>query len=259
MPFALPLPDLPWYALAAVPLIVLAAYTVFGATGFGSSLIAVPLLAHLVPLTFAVPLITALDAGGATTQSVRHWRDAAWPEFRRLLPFMLVGIALGTTLLVTLPRAPALLALGVFVARTARTSCSGARTLRRAPGWLVVPIGLVGGVFSVTLRHRWPGVHGVPVRAHPRQVGAARDVVGRRDGQRVDPHRGVPGDRTAAAQPPLLTVALLMVPVMIVGLVIGNRLHHALTGGGFMRLLALLFLINGISLVARALPWLTGG
>jgi uncharacterized protein len=130
--FPLPLPDLPWLALAAILLIVLLAYTVFGATGFGSSLIGVPLLAHLVPLTFAVPLITLLDAGAATTQSVRQWRDASWPVFRRILPAMLVGIAIGTTLLVSLPQAPLLLAPSSAVtARTfssARAGCAPRRT-----------------------------------------------------------------------------------------------------------------------------------
>ena len=41
--------------------IVLSAYLVRGITGFGSGLIAVPLLALSHPLQFAVPLVLALD------------------------------------------------------------------------------------------------------------------------------------------------------------------------------------------------------
>src|ERR1700712_535143 len=41
--------------------IVLSAYFIRGITGFGSGLIAVPLLALSHPLTFAVPLVLALD------------------------------------------------------------------------------------------------------------------------------------------------------------------------------------------------------
>jgi hypothetical protein len=55
---------------------------------------------------------------------------------------------------------------------------------------------------------------------------------------------------------PLLLTAALMVPVMIAGLALGNRLHDALSGRGVLRLIALLLIGNGISLVARALPWL---
>ena len=41
--------------------IVLSAYFIRGITGFGSGLIAVPLLALSHPLQFAVPLVLALD------------------------------------------------------------------------------------------------------------------------------------------------------------------------------------------------------
>src|SRR5512145_2916085 len=95
---------------------MLAAYTMFGATGFGSSIIAVPALAHAFPLTFAVPFATALDGVATLTASRAQWRDAAWTELRRILPAAFVGIALGATVLVSLPRAPALAALGVFIA-----------------------------------------------------------------------------------------------------------------------------------------------
>src|SRR5947208_8433734 len=110
------LPDAPWYVLAAVPFVVLVAYAVFGATGFGSSIISVPALAHWFPLTFAVPLVTALDCAATINASTRQWRRADFGEFKRILPAMLLGVAVGTTLLVNLPRAPALLALGIFVA-----------------------------------------------------------------------------------------------------------------------------------------------
>ena len=142
-------PDVPWYVLAAVPVIVIAAYVVFGAIGFGSSIIAVPMLAHGFPLTFAVPLITALDAGATSAMSSRLWRQADWLEFGRLMPAILIGIAAGATLLVSLPREPALLGLGVLVAIYGIYLLKGPRSLRTAPTWLAWPLGLVGGVFSV--------------------------------------------------------------------------------------------------------------
>ena len=255
MPFPLPLPDLPWFALAAIPLIVLLAYTVFGATGFGSSLIGVPLLAHLVPLTFAVPLITLLDAGAATTQSLRHWRQTSWPVFWRLLPAMLVGIAIGTTLLVTLPQAPLLLALGIFVCGYGVYLFVGTRKLRTAPDWLAYPIGLVGGIFSVTFGTGGP-VYMVFLSARIHDKGVLRATSSVIITVSVWIRMVVFLVAGLLLQPPLLTVALLMVPVMFVGLVIGNRLHHALSGAGFMRLLALLFLINGMSLLVRAVQGL---
>ena len=53
-------------------------------------------------------------------------------------------------------------------------------------------------------------------------------------------------------QAPLLVLAALTIPVMLVGLKLGNRLHHALSGPGVLRLIALMLVGNGVLLVARA-------
>jgi uncharacterized membrane protein YfcA len=257
MPLTLALPDVHWYALAGIPFIVLAAYTVFGATGFGSSLIGVPLLAHLFPLTFAVPLITALDAIGAPAQSYRHWRVAAWSEVRWLLPPMLAGIAVGTTLLVTTPREPALLALGIFVTLYGTYLLAGPRTLRRAPGWLALPLGFVGGVFSVLFGTGGPVYMAfLSARIHDKTALLAtssfvisvsvliRIVVFIATGLLL--------------HAPLLVTAALMLPVMALGLMWGNRLHQRLSGAGFRHVIAALLVGNGISLLMRVMPWSQG-
>ncbi len=254
MPFPLPLPDAPWYVLAAIPLIVFSAYTVFGATGFGSSLIGVPLLAHFFPLTFAVPLITALDFGGATAQSVRHSRDVAWPEFRELLPAMLIGIAAGTTLLVTMPREPALLALGIFITCYGGYLLTGSHALRRAPNWLAWPMGIVGGTFSVLFGTGGP-VYMVFLSARIHDKSTLRATSSMVVTVSVWIRVVVFVATGLLLQVPLLLTAALMVPVMLAGLALGNRLHLALSGSGVRRLIALLLIGNGISLIARVLPW----
>ncbi len=253
----MPLLDLPWPALLAAALFVLGAYTVFGATGFGSALIAVPLLAHLVPLTVAVPLITALDAGAATSQAGRQWRHVAWPEFRRLLPTMLVGIALGTTLLVTMPREPALLALGIFVAIYGSYLLSGAHKLRRAPAWLALPLGLVGGTFSVMFGTGGP-VYMVFLSARIQDKAALRATSSAMVTLSVWIRITVFVVTGLLLDVSLLVTAALMAPMMIAGLVLGNRLHDALTGTGVLRLISLLLVGNGVSLIVRTLPWLRG-
>lgn len=47
--------------IALLALIVMFAYTVFGLTGFGSSITAMPLLVQLIPLKVAVPLMLVYD------------------------------------------------------------------------------------------------------------------------------------------------------------------------------------------------------
>ena len=115
MPFTLPA-ELSWPLLTFIAFAVTLAYLMFGATGFGASIVSVPIIAHILPLTFVVSMITAVDCGAVTTATLRLWRHVDWREFRRLLVPLLADIATGLTLLIRLPRGAALLALGLFIA-----------------------------------------------------------------------------------------------------------------------------------------------
>lgn len=101
--------------ITATAAILLAAYFIRGITGFGSGLISVPLLALFLPLTFVVPLILLLDftasivIGGFNRQHVR------WREVLILIPFGVIGVVVGTHLLVNMPQTPMLIALSIFV------------------------------------------------------------------------------------------------------------------------------------------------
>ena len=76
--------------------VVFVAYLVRGVAGFGSGLIAVPLLTLISPITAVVPVVVSLDYIGSASQSVRNLDDIAWREQVVLLPFMLIGILGGS-------------------------------------------------------------------------------------------------------------------------------------------------------------------
>ncbi|MEO8536983.1 MAG: sulfite exporter TauE/SafE family protein [Betaproteobacteria bacterium] len=245
------LADVPLHVMIAVPMIVLLGYTVFGATGFGSSIISVPGLAHFFPLTFTVPLITTTDAFAATATALRLRRFVAWREIARLLPAMLIGLALGATLLLKLPRAPALLALGTFAASYGAYVLTGARKLDRAPAWLVWPVGVVGGIFSALFGTGGP-VYIVFLSARlpdKEQLRATSAVV---IAISVYIRVGLFIATGLLLERGLVTLVVALLPVMVLGLWLGNRLHHALSGRGVLRLIAALLLGNGVALIARA-------
>ena len=231
---------------------MLAAYTMFGATGFGSSIVAVPALAHVFPLTFAVPFVTALDGLATATASSVQWRDAEWKEIRRILPPIFVGIALGATVLVNLPRAPALFALGVFVAAYGAWQWFGARRMASANPWWSLPIGLAGGVFSVLFGTGGP-IYIVYLSARIRDKTALRATSSVLVTASVWTRIAVFLFTGLLLDAPMLVLAALMIPVMLVGLRLGNRLHHALSGPGVLRLVSGLLFGNGVLLVLRAL------
>jgi uncharacterized membrane protein YfcA len=252
MPFAAQLSEVPIHVLVAVPLIVLLGYTIFGATGFGSSIISGPGLAHFFPLTFTVPLVTTTDAFAATTTAFRLRRHVAWHEIRLLLPAMLIGITLGATLLLNLPPAPALLALGLFAASYGPYVLVGARKLRSAPSWLVWPIGVIGGVFSALFGTGGP-VYIVYLSARIPDKAALRATSAIVVGISVWIRVGLFIATGLLLNTPLLVLVLALLPVMALGLWLGNRLHHALSGAGVLRLIAALLVGNGIALVVRAI------
>jgi len=246
------LADLPLHVLVAVPLIVLAGYTVFGATGFGSNIISVPALAHFFPLTFVVPLATATDTFAATSTAIRLRKLVAWREFGRLLPAMGIGIALGASVLLNLPRGPALLALGIFAASYGLYVLAGPRSLKVAPDWLVWPVGAMGGIFSALFGSGGP-IYMVFLSARIRDKSVLRATSAIVVAVSVWIRLALFVGTGLLLNGPLLMLAVSLLPVMVLGLWLGNRLHHALTGSGVLRLIAAVLLVNGIALVVRAL------
>jgi len=83
--------------------VVFVAYLVRGVAGFGSGLVAVPLLTLFSPITAVVPVVVSLDYIGSASQSVRNLDDIAWREQVVLLPFMLIGILGGLYLFTVVP------------------------------------------------------------------------------------------------------------------------------------------------------------
>jgi len=75
-------------------MIILAAFIVRGITGFGSGLIAIPLIVLMVPINIAVPMVGLLDYTAALGHGVKLRNDIRWRQILPLLPFSLIGVLL---------------------------------------------------------------------------------------------------------------------------------------------------------------------
>lgn len=95
--------------------VLFVAYLVRGIAGFGSGLIAVPMLTLVAPVPLVVPLIVSLDYIGSASQGLQHRDRVAWKEQLTLVPFMLVGIGVGLLVLRSIPTAVLGKVLGGFV------------------------------------------------------------------------------------------------------------------------------------------------
>lgn len=238
--------------LVVAPLAVFFAYFIFGMTGFGSSIIAVPLLAHVLPLPFVVPLMVLLDFTAAMLVGRRAHRDVNKSEMKWLVPCFVAGMLIGVTLLIRLPREPLIIGLGVFVLAFGVYSMvdpHGGGTVSR--GW-VVPTGLVGGTFSALF-----GTGG-PIYA----IYLSRRILDKAE-LRATLVAVITISATLRSlfflitglllQLRLLALVVLLMPVMFIATRAGTRVHVGMSQHHMRQALGGLLAVSGASLLWKAL------
>jgi hypothetical protein len=134
----------PWLLLLT-PFVIVLAYTVFGLSGFGSTAIAVPILAHFLPVSYLVPLMALLDCASSIFVGTTGREHLAKDELKWLIPFMFVGFVIGATVLVRVPDHYLRLALGVFAMTIGIYSIANPVMHRAISRLWVVPVGVLGG------------------------------------------------------------------------------------------------------------------
>lgn len=235
-----------------VAFVIFAAYMAFGVTGFGASPITIPVLAQLLPLTFVLALATILDLGSALVLGFHTRRKADARELGVLVPFTLVGLALGVTLLVHLPRNATVLALGLFVCLFALSVMLRPTEVPRLGRAWAVPAGIAGGVIGALF-----GMGGPPyvmyITGRIAEPAARRATIS----QMVILNVGLRAAAFAlagllASRALWLAVAILL-PVAWAGVWAGNRLHVRLAPAVIARIIGSVLLITGVALIVRTL------
>jgi uncharacterized membrane protein YfcA len=123
-------------------------YFVYGLTGFGSSIVAIPVLTQVVALRTATPVMLILDLAAGLLVGMRGIRLVSTSELGRLMPWLVVGLLVGVFVLVAAPEGPLKLLLGgtLLIYSTWRLlSRQRFDTIRAA--WSV-PLGLAGGCLT---------------------------------------------------------------------------------------------------------------
>lgn len=234
---------------------VAGAYFVFGLTGFGSTVVALPLLALLFPLKFAVSLMMLLDLVVLLLFGVRLRHGLRLDEIGWLVPFMLAGMAAGITVLIQAPERPLLLVLGGFVLCYAAWGLI--RLIRRsgpprlARGWCV-PIGLAGGAFSALF-----GTGGVLFAIYNAgRLTNATELRANNAGMillssllRLVLFSAV----GLLGQEGLPATALALAPALALGFWSGGRLHASVPAAVVVNAVYALLVIAGLTLLVRSL------
>jgi uncharacterized membrane protein YfcA len=236
--------------IAPLAFIIVFAYTVFGLTGFGSAITAMPLLVQLIPLRMAVPLMLVFDLASGLLLGLRNWRAIERREALRIVPFMLAGMGLGVLALVRAPERILLAVLGVFIL------CYAAWSLLRrgaprpfAAAW-AAPFGTVGGFFTATFGAGGP-FYTIYLTRRLQDKVVLRATIGGVLFFSALVRLVLFSGAGLYAQPALPWLAAILFPFAMGGLWLGNRLHHVLPAARVVQLIWGLLILGGIGLVLR--------
>lgn len=239
---------------AAVAAVVLFAGVVQGASGFGFSLVAVPLLAVATGPKDAVVLASLIAVVSTTGLAVRFRDQVDRPVAGRLLAGACLGLPFGAVVLHVVPAQALLLVIGVVVLGfTVVLARRGSVPVEVVGSGAASDLGagLLCGLLTTSVGTNGPPVvlrlqaHGLPAgrfRATASAVFMACNVVAVvifAAGGRVD--------RV------LLAETAVAVPFLVAGLWAGDRVHRRLPAERFRTLVLGLMVLTALAAVAAAL------
>ncbi len=237
-------------SLLGLGLIVLFAYTTQAVAGFGSTVITVTLAALWLPIPWIMPIVVALNVPFSGWLVWQERRFVDWRLLRRqVLPLMIAGTAAGALLAPLLTNA----------------------ALRPAYGALIVGLSLLD---LWRLRHRHHARFAAPVRATmllgsgliqglyasggPLLAAAMAGSGLAKSGLRATMlavwlilNSGLTVWLLAADRysPELRSATAWLFPVTVLGLIIGNRLHHRIDEHHYRLVIDLVLLFAGLALL----------
>ena len=245
--------DLGYAQFAWVALVIFSAFVVRGMSGFGAGMIAVPLLAFAIPLQLAVPLCSLLVFVLFVILLIRDHGQVVWRELWLLLPPTIIGAVIGLWLFAVLDNRVLVIMLGGFLVLYSlymlTVSILGLPQLRCSSRW-AWPAGFFGSFFDTlfgggggTLVVIYVNARGV-TRAGFRATVAAWwffEMITRIGGYAW----------SGFYSSTVLLLFLMLLPLMWAGTVVGERLGNKVDSETFARVLAVMLLASGLSLLAK--------
>jgi uncharacterized membrane protein YfcA len=241
------LDDPRFWLLAAI---VLGAFGVEAATGFGATVIAVSLGVHLFPLDALLPVLVPL---GLVLSASIAWRERAHTDrrllARRILPLMGLGLAFGIAAFERASAGALQRAFGAFVVAVAalelwrgRAAAPAARPLPPlASSAALLGAGVIHGMFSTGGPLLVWALGRTPIAK--RAFRATLSTVWLLLGSALSGAYALRGHLDAAS----LGATAALLPALGAALLLGDRLHHRLDEARFRRAVYALLLATGLT------------
>ena len=239
----------PWLFVVA-PIVIIVGYTVFGLSGFGSTLISVPILAHFLPVSYLVPLMVLLDLASATMIGTKDREHVSRAELKRIIPFMFVGFVVGGTALVKVPDEYLRPALGIFTMAIGLNSIVNPRLHRVISPLWCVPTGILGGAVATVFGAGGP-LYATYLSGRLQDKTEIRATMGALISISAFTRAIVYAVSGLLLHMAIFLGGLVLAPFVLIGLRLGNRIHLNLTQEQLRRIVGAIVLVTGASLLLR--------
>lgn len=245
MPF-----DLFSFEMAICFLTLLFAYLVFGMAGFGSALIATPVLAMYLPLNMIVPILALIDLTAALINLAKDGKKADYQEIKWIIPLMVIGSLIGAAILLKTRPDILILLLGVFVIFYVLHAFFAKKGQSHLPKALVVPFSLIGGIFSA-LFGSGGFIYAIYLSSRIADKQRFRitqmTLIGFSTLTRVIIFlvMGV------YVNVDILLMALAFLPAMLIGIWVGRHITLKISPDNFLKVINIVIFISGIALLYR--------
>ncbi len=241
----------PWLLVLA-PIVVVVAYTVFGLSGFGSTVITVPILAHFLPVAYLVALMVTLDLISSLVVGTSGREHLSKPELKRLVPFMFLGFLAGATLLVKVPDVYLRVALGAFSVVVGVLGIVDPHSRRTISKWWSIPAGVVGGAVATVFGAAGP-IYATYLGGRLRDKSAVRATVSSLISISAFSRAAIYAFTGLLLHMSILLGMIVLAPFVWIGLRVGTRIHVSLSQEQMRRVIGALLVLTGGSLLVRAL------
>jgi uncharacterized membrane protein YfcA len=224
---------------------------IYGITGFGSALLTIPVSSHFLPMPFSLAVFGLADLVSALRVGLENPRLAVKGEVLRMIPFTLLGTLIGITLLVNLPRRAGMLALGLFVAGFAIYGLLGKGTRRIVSQRWAPLAGLCGGLTSTLFGAGGPP-YAIYLAHRPLTKEQYRATVTMTAIFSIS-MRVVAFIATGLVDWRVMISVAAIIPAGLAGVAVASRLFQRISRETLIRLVEIVLLATGVSLVARSL------
>ena len=225
-------------------LILFVSTFVRSALGFGDALVAMPLLALLVGVKVATPVVAFAASTIAVTILLRHWRSVDVRATWRLVVASLVGIPFGLVLLKYAPEGPVKVMLGVLLIVYGVYSLLAPRLPSVRGEGLAYVFGFVAGILGGAYNTNGPPVvvYGALKGWPPEYFRATLQGCFLLTGLMILIGHGVAGLWT----PQVLRLYAFSLPAVMLAVFAGERLNRRLPREAFGRVVYAFLVVMGV-------------